>query len=42
MGFRPIALRGKIMNATEPITLHTANGLADCNLCASQQIVGAP
>ena len=28
------------MNATEPITVHTASGLTDCNLCVSQQIVG--
>ncbi len=41
-GSVPLPLRGNIMNATEPITLHTANGLTDCNLCVSQQIVGAP
>ena len=33
-------LRGSIMDSAEPITLHTANGLTDCTLCVSQQIVG--
>ena len=36
----PLPLRGNIMDSADPITLHTANGLADCTLCVSQQIVG--
>ena len=33
-------LRDNITDSAEPITLHTANGLTDCTLCVSQQIVG--
>ena len=36
----PLPLRDSITDSADPITLHTANGLTDCNLCVSQQIVG--
>ena len=36
----PLPLRDSITDSAEPITLHTANGLTDCTLCVSQQIVG--
>jgi hypothetical protein len=36
----PLSLRDSITDSADPITLHTANGLADCTLCVSQQIVG--